>query len=247
MNSRLVASRSLVILGAACAVSTIFVPLIYDRLGVAFGVARADSLWEHSRVGALIGAGFVVLAGAALALAPGCYKTLTGTGLFLLAACAVGLSYDQFISSAAVFSPYGLLPPFLAGLTLLGAGMVATRTSGATFSVRFIMLFVAGCAATLWVARDLTRHQVERVVTLDRSGDEDVCPLHDEQLLPETQAAYTHISFVSGYYEAREELFPYAHTGDSTYTMHMKVKVRYCPRCRDAQEEWRRRSKSDDG
>lgn len=67
----------------------------------------------------------------------------------------------------------------------------------------------------------------------------DRCPKHDSELVDEkVKVTASHISWHPAYFQARNELFPMSYrevAAEADFAL-----VSYCPKCREAEEEWGR-------
>ncbi len=80
---------------------------------------------------------------------------------------------------------------------------------------------------------------VKKQLDLRTVNDVTICPLHDvalqEGVEPITAA---HISWDFNYFQARNERFPLANTGDITDNEAAEALVMFCPECRKAKQQW---------
>lgn len=247
-------ARCLLVLSGAFALATIFVPLMYAPHVVLFpfdhkdrfaGLTRALSAWEYCRFESMLGAGIVVLTVVPFVLDRGGQgRALVTVGIVYLMACVCAVAYDQLFSPVAVFHTQGLFPPLASTFGLFAAAWLRRERAAPTFTLRFVLFFVALCAVAIPASDFLASRQTERLTTLDGTFGVTECPVHHQTLLTEIKTVWhEHVHYTAKYQrEFSWELksFPYAKTGEyyDAYVPHTKVKIGYCEACRKAKREW---------
>ena len=94
------------------------------------------------------------------------------------------------------------------------------------------LIAASGCGASSGTT-------LKKQLDLRNVNDVTACPLHNVALQEGVEPiAMAHISWAPQYFQARDERFPLANTGDITHNEAAEALVMFCPECRKARQQW---------